>query len=285
MSGSLTLSSSESPPAVSVLIPCYEAEATVHMAVASVLGQTFVNLEIILASDDDRDYLAILDIRDGRLRQVSTGRIGGGGEGPARNAALAVARGRYIANLDADDTMDPERLARMFHTAECYGAVADNTTVWIDGRVAKTAFALGTGDFQMTANDILKPRVPLCTLVRRDLVSGGWHDFSFCSDVIFNLEVLSRCPSFRGLRWSGYNYMKRDGSISQSLDTPARAERAYAEILAALDVGTLDLTEEIADAARSEFVENIETNRRFRDALANGRCRTLEEFLATEGVE
>ena len=180
--------------------------------------------------------------------------------------------------------MHPERLVRMFHTAECYGAVADNTTVWIDGRVAKTSFALGTGSFQMTANDILKPRVPLCTLVRRDLAAGGWHDFSFCSDVIFNLEVLSRCPSFRGLRWSGYNYMKRDGSISQSPDTPARAERAYAKILAALDVGALDLTEEIAAAARSEFAENVETNQRFRDALANGRCRTLEEFLVTEGV-
>lgn len=275
--------SSGSPPEVSVLIPCYEAEATVHMAVASVLGQTLVDLEVILASDDDLDYLAIIDIRDDRLRQVSTGKTGGG-EGPARNAALAVARGRYVANLDADDFMHPERLTRMLHIAECHGAVADNTTVWIDGRAAKTAFSLGTGDFQMTANDILKPRVPLCTLVRRDLAAGGWHDFSFCSDVIFNLEVLSRCPSFRGLCWSGYNYIKRDGSISQSPDTPARAERAYTEILSALDLGTLDLTEEIAAAARNEFAENVETNQRFRDAFANGQCRTLEEFLAVEGV-
>ena len=253
------------------------------MAVASVLGQTLEDLEVILASDDDRDYLDILDIRDERLCQVSTGKTAGG-EGPARNAALAVAGGRYVANLDADDFMHPERLMRMFHIAERHGAVADNTNVWIDGRIAKTAFALDTGDFQMTTNDILKPRVPLCPLVRRDLVAGGWHDFPFCSDVIFNLEVLSRCPSFRGLRWSGYYYMKRDGSISQSQDTPARAERAYAEILAALDTGALDLTDEIVAAARSEFAENMETNRRFRHALVNGRCRTLEEFLAADGV-
>ena len=253
------------------------------MAVASVLGQTLDDLEVILVSDDDRDYLAILDIRDVRLRQVSTGKIGGG-DGPARNAALAVARGRYVANLDADDTMRPERLVRMLHIAERYGAVADNTVVWIDNRAAKTAFAPGTGDFRMTVNDILEPRVPLCALVRRDLVADGWHDFSFCSDVVFNLEVLSRCPSYRGLRWSGYNYMKRDGSITQSPDTPTRAACGYAEILAAIDAGALALTEEIAAAARDEFAKNTETNRRFRSALAKGRCRTLEDFLAAEGV-
>ena len=277
------MASTETSPAVSVLIPCYKAESTVQMAVASVLGQTLEDLEVVLASDDDRDYLNILDIHDERLCQVSTGKTGGG-EGPARNAALAVARGRYVANLDADDFMHPERLMWMFHIAERYGAVTDNTNVWIGGRISKTAFALDTGDFQMTANDILKPRVPLCPLVRRDLAAGGWHDLPFCSDVIFNLEVLSRCPSFRGLRWSGYNYMKRDGSISQSQDTPARAERAYSEILAALDVGAFDLTDEIVAAARSEFAGNMETNRRFRHALANGRCHTLEEFLAADGA-
>lgn len=281
MSRNITLVSCKSSPAISVLIPCYEADATVHMAVASALDQTFVDLEVILASDDDRDYLAILDVRDDRLHQVSTGEIGAG-DGPARNAALAVANGRYVANLDADDTMRPERLARMLPVAERYGAVADNTTVWIDGRFAKTAFPPGTGDFQMTIDSILKPRVPLCTLVRRDLAAGGWHHFPFCSDVVFNLEVLSRCPSFRALRWSGYDYMKRDGSVTQSPDTPERAARGYTEILAAIDEGRLDLTEEIAAAARDEFSENIKTNHRFRSALANGRCRTLEDFLATE---
>ena len=264
-------------------MPCYESAATVHMAVTSALSQTHVDLEVILASDDARDYLAILGICDARLRQVSTGKIGGG-DGPARNAALAVARGHYVANLDADDTMHPERLARMLRVAEHYGAVADNTSVWIGNRVAKTAFAPGTGHFQIMVNDILRPRVPLCTLVRRDLAAGGWHDFSFCSDVVFSLEVLSRCSCFRGMRWSGYNYMKRDGSVTQSPDTYERAAEGYAAILAAIDSGALDLTEEISDAARDEFAKNIETNRRFRNAFAEGQCRTLEDFLAVEEV-
>ena len=46
----------------------------------------------------------------------------------------------------------------------------------------------------------------------------------------------------------------------------------------------LDLTEEIAAIARDEIAQNIETNRRFRSALADGRCRTLEDFLAAEGM-
>ena len=266
------------PPAVSVLIPCFEAEATIRAAVDSALAQSMDDIEVILSSDDGRDYLAHLGIADQRLRQVSTGATGAG-DGPARTAALKAAHGRFIANLDADDTIRPERLARMLPIAEDYGACVDNTAMWIGGRIAKTAFEPGDGHFGITADVILAPRVPMNALVRRDLVGRGWHAFRFCSDVVFNLEILSRCPAFRALRWIGYNYVKRDGSITQSPETPRFASEGYRAIIAAIDAGRLDLTPDIAAAARTEFVANEEANLRFRNALTEGRVNTLEEFL------
>ena len=266
-------------PAVSILIPCFKAGATVRAAVESALAQSVDHLEVILSSDDGRDYLAHLGIADQRLRQVSTGATGAG-DGSARTAALEAARGRFIANLDADDTIRPERIARMLPVAEDHGACIDNTAMWIDGRIAKTAFEPGDGHFGITADVILAPRVPMNALVRRDLAGGGWHAFRFCSDVIFNLEVLSRCPAFRALRWTGYDYVKRDGSITQSPETPHLAAEGYRAIIAAIDAGRLDLTPAIAETARAEFAANEAANRKFRNALAKGRVNTLEEFLA-----
>ncbi len=267
-------------PAISVLIPCFKAAGTIRRAVRSALAQTCRDIEVILASDDGEDYAAMLGCTDPRLRQVSTGRTGSG-DGPARNAALAAARGRCIANLDADDAMRPDRLAFMLPYAEQYGAAVDNTALWINGRLVKTAFPPAAGDFRLSADAILGPRLPMNALVRRDLAGGGWHAFDFCSDVIFNLEVLSRCPDFRGLGRIGYDYIKRDGSITQSPDTADRAARGYAAIVAAIDAGKLELTPQIAAAARQEFAANACANEAFRAALKAGAVDNLETYLAS----
>ena len=195
-------------PTVSILVPCFQAAATIGKAVGSALAQTFDDIEVVLASDDGEDYAALSGCADPRLRQVSTGRAGSG-DGPARNAALAAARGRFVANLDADDTMRPERLAFMLPFAERCGAALDNTALWIDGRLAKTAFPPAPADFRLTVDAILAPRLPMNALLRRELAGAGWRAFDFCSDVVFNLEVLSRCPEFRGLARTGYDYAKR----------------------------------------------------------------------------
>ncbi len=267
-------------PTVSILVPCFEAAETIGMAVESALAQTFDDIEVVLASDDGEDYAALLGCADPRLRQVSTGRTGSG-DGPARNAALAAARGRFVANLDADDTMRPERIAHMLPYAERHGAAIDNTALWIGGRLAKTAFPPEPEDFRLTADAILGPRLPMNALLRREFAGEGWRAFDFCSDVVFNLEVLSRCPGFRGLSRTGYDYVKRDGSITQSPNTAERAARGYAAIIAAIDAGDLDLTPEIAVAARAEFAANAHANEAFRAAYRAGAVDNLEAWLAS----
>jgi glycosyltransferase involved in cell wall biosynthesis len=100
-------------PAVTVLMPVYNAERYVDEAVRSILGQTFADFEFIIIDDGSKDRsLAILEeyaARDPRIRLVSrpnTGIV------RALNQGLDMASGELVARMDADDIALPERLAK-----------------------------------------------------------------------------------------------------------------------------------------------------------------------------
>ncbi|MFZ1767338.1 MAG: glycosyltransferase family A protein, partial [Candidatus Nitrotoga sp.] len=102
----------DSNPRVSVLMAAYNCAAYVGEAIESVLAQTMPDLELILVDDGSTDqspeimkHYADQDARVVVYRQENQG-IGG-----ATNQALRLARAPYIAILDSDDTMVPERLA------------------------------------------------------------------------------------------------------------------------------------------------------------------------------
>jgi len=106
------------PALISVVMPCHNAAATVQDAVASVLGQSYPQVELVVADDGSTDgSTEILQ----RLAAENPDRITlvyqtRSGPFAARNAALAHARGNFIAFLDADDTWHPDAL-RLLHDA------------------------------------------------------------------------------------------------------------------------------------------------------------------------
>ncbi|NBO18804.1 MAG: glycosyltransferase family 2 protein [Proteobacteria bacterium] len=98
-------------PAISVVMPVYNAMPYLPQAVESLLRQHFTDFELIAVDDASTDgsaeYLASLaDARLVLLRNESNM-----GAGPTRNRALDAARGDYIAFMDADDISAPTRLA------------------------------------------------------------------------------------------------------------------------------------------------------------------------------
>lgn len=99
-------------PKVSVLMPVWNAAATVARAVASVRGQTSADWEIIAVDDGSTDatpaILRELAHAEPRLQVITRAHEG---LVPALNTGLAAARGEFIARLDADDEALPERLA------------------------------------------------------------------------------------------------------------------------------------------------------------------------------
>jgi hypothetical protein len=97
-------------PRVSVVIPLYQTERYIGEALASVLGQTYRDFEVIVVDDGSRDggpaiARACPDPRILVVTQENRGLAG------ARNTGIRVARGKLIALLDADDLWEPAKLA------------------------------------------------------------------------------------------------------------------------------------------------------------------------------
>jgi len=127
-------------PEVSVLLPVFNGEAYVAQAVASVLGQTWSDFELIVIDDGSTDSTpdVLATLKDERLvvcRQANAGVAG------ALAAAAQRARGRYLARMDSDDESLPCRLERQVdHLETCpnvvvvgssYDVVDENgATVW-----------------------------------------------------------------------------------------------------------------------------------------------------------
>lgn len=103
---------SDPTPAISIIMPCYNAVAHLPGSVGSVLAQTFASWELIAVDDGSSDdTLAWLRAQtDARLRVHTHANCG---VSATRNAGLALARGEYIAFLDADDTWAADFLEKM----------------------------------------------------------------------------------------------------------------------------------------------------------------------------
>jgi glycosyltransferase involved in cell wall biosynthesis len=100
-----------SQPLVTTIIPCFNAAATLLRAIGSVRAQSYPNIEIIAVDDGSRDgTLALLRQQEALGVRVIT--QPNGGAPAARNAAIAVARGEFLAFLDADDEWHPDKLAQ-----------------------------------------------------------------------------------------------------------------------------------------------------------------------------
>ena len=106
------MSSVSAAACISVLMPAYNAERYVLSSVLSVLAQTFEDFELLVVDDCSTDRTAeiLSSIQDRRLRvlrnETNLGIVG------SLNRAMAEARGRYIARIDADDYCVPTRFAK-----------------------------------------------------------------------------------------------------------------------------------------------------------------------------
>ncbi len=94
---------------ISIIVPVYNAEATLSHCVESLLGQSYGNIEIVLINDGSKD--ASLEIcrefaaRDSRVRVIDKPN---GGVSSARNAGLEAATGTFVMFCDSDDWADSQ---------------------------------------------------------------------------------------------------------------------------------------------------------------------------------
>src|SRR5262245_20824333 len=96
-------------PLISCIIPVFNGERYLREAVDSILQQTYRPLEVILIDDGSTDGTAA--VAAGYEEQITYLRQSNAGPAAARNLGLSVARGEFLAFLDADDLWHQEKLA------------------------------------------------------------------------------------------------------------------------------------------------------------------------------
>ena len=106
-------------PLVSVLVPVYNVENYLERCLNSIMNQTLSRIEIICVNDGSTDSsLSILEkyrTKDSRIVIINKQN---GGLPSARNAALDVARGKYVGFVDSDDYIEPMMFQKLYETAE-----------------------------------------------------------------------------------------------------------------------------------------------------------------------
>jgi glycosyltransferase involved in cell wall biosynthesis len=191
---------------VSVVVPLYNKGGYIERALSSVLAQTHAPLEIIIVDDGSTDDgpERVQKFKDARIILISQGNKG---PGAARNAGLAMAKGKYITFLDADDEWLPTFLERGVAMLEDREA---NVTVVFTGfhyspdtrRRNPIQYEELGGVFEITGDtDLSRVRRLIgfhwtcATIVRSDVIrqSGGFFDRHKClygEDVYLFLKLM-----------------------------------------------------------------------------------------------
>ena len=105
---------------VSVIVPAWKAEAFIDRAISSAFSSSGVSIEVVAIDDASPDdtFGALMRIAASDPRVVVERLPKNSGPSAARNRAIELSKGRFIAVLDADDTITPDRLAHLVSLAE-----------------------------------------------------------------------------------------------------------------------------------------------------------------------
>ena len=192
-------------PLISVIIPAYNAEASIRRTIESVLRQTHANLEVIVVDDGSSDDTAriVEELADGdnRIRLL---RQSNRGVSHARNQGIACSRGQYLAPLDADDLWHHTKLAKQLECFDkeaevsgvvyCFFAVIDESD---NVTFPRTVYHTPTGHVypQLAVGNIVgNASSPL--IRRTEVEKVGGYDDEFqdgCEDLDFYLRLAEVC--------------------------------------------------------------------------------------------
>lgn len=104
---------------ITIIMPVYKAEATIHKSLDSIIAQTLTDWELVIVDDGSPDACgricdeyAAKDIRLHVIHQKNRG------VAAARQVGIEMARGEYIIHVDADDWVEPTMLEEMYNKAK-----------------------------------------------------------------------------------------------------------------------------------------------------------------------
>ncbi len=156
-----------------MVVPAYNAEATIAQTLRTVQDQTLTDWELVVCDDGSTDrtssILAELARTEPRLRVVTQPNAGAG---QARNAAIAAARGRLIKFLDADDRLEPACLETLAPLAQAHGAACGSWSI-DDAQGEPVGISVSPGPGPVGLDRLMEdnPVAPSAAMASREVMS------------------------------------------------------------------------------------------------------------------
>ena len=230
-------------PAVSIVIPLYNAEKYLAECLGSILNQTFQNFEVIVVDDCSTDNsVAIVESYKekfgGRLTLLHMEKNSGSAPAP-RNKGLKFSCGKYIFFMDADDMITKTALEEMHTLAENYNAdvvyCEKNYDIDADGsnvrlccrqRDAVEEPTFLSENLAERVNFVLQKDIwgtSWCKLVSRNLLTENEINFQQvrpCDDHLWSLEIIFYAKKFLRVPNATYLWRKTETSATRGRKTP-----------------------------------------------------------------
>lgn len=281
-------------PAVSIIVPVYNAGTALPRCIESILHQSCGDFELLLVDDGSQDSSgAICDEYAAKDRRIRVFHRENGGVSAARNLALSEARGKYLQFLDSDDWVVPDATLLLLRAAEereadlvisdFYRVVGERVSVKGDIEEDRVLTREEYAEHMMANPADFYYGVLWNKLYRRDIVQGHRirmdEEISWCEDFLFNLEYIRFARRFYALNVPLYYYVKTKGSLASqiSLSKTVRMKLSMFEYYNRL-------YQEIFDEEEYEK-HRLKVYRFLLDAAGDGAVPPLSLKLGAERVQ
>ncbi|WP_314482204.1 glycosyltransferase [Streptococcus cristatus] len=206
-----------SKPAISVIIPVYNAQDGIKRCIDSLLNQSFKNFEIILLNDGSKDN-SLNILKEYELKYSFVRVIDKQNEGVAvtRNKGILLAEGEYIMFMDNDDFVDSDYLETF------YQAIHEKKLDLVIGgykRVNQDNQIIFSQDIQQSEWSKYIITAPWAKVYRTEFLKTNnleFFDYGIGEDIIFNLAAYKATDKIGLLDYKGYNWYYNSQSISNT---------------------------------------------------------------------
>lgn len=212
-------------PTISVIVPVYNTASYLSRCIASLVNQTYSDLQIILIDDGSTDESgAIADEWQTKDPRIEVYHQTNKGQSAARNVGLLHAKGEYIAFVDSDDYIDSNYFSTMLQAAD------DATDCVQTGyrRVKQSGEMIKT----YRPKHFYQYTSPCMRLYRRGFIEC--HHLRFpegmiYEDVVFSIDLWLAHPTYKIIPYCGYNYTLNTSSTT-SRKCPEAEKELYRQL-------------------------------------------------------
>ncbi len=220
-------------PAISVVIPVYNGEKYIEKCISSLLCQTFSNIEIIVVNDGSTDRTSSIahnmQNQDDRIVVIDKQNEG---VSVARNTALRMAKGEWIAFSDADDYYYPNGIALLYDVAKetgCKIVLGNSDRLSMDGRKSQRYPNLKNGaicrDYPKGSHEMWGD------LFHASLFDGDEYAFepglAYLEDRLLMAKLFSKEGKYATCATQVYAHVKNDGSVLESKNGLRMAKHCF----------------------------------------------------------